>query len=954
MSLKDRLAAMTGVTATRLDFVVAKALQGNETEGFDAAWYLRAYSDVKAAGVDPQVHYLRSGWKECRAPAANFDAVFYRSAVSGLTHPELSPLVHYNTLGRTVQAPRSRVEALEMGGNSPAASDLIAAMPELAAHFDAAGYSERYPDVIMENLGPLEHYLTQGWREGRNPSERFETVFYRETFQHNDSADICPLVHWLRYGRSAGLPTTADEARRRTVAMVETGKPDPSEALLASLDRETVAVLCAPHFDAQHYLRLYADVAEADFAPWWHYVSNGCQEGRRPNNLFDPDWYVGRYMAGTRPAPNPLLHYAVVGRMARRPASTGQTMVLMDRATDSAFGDLIRLLLGQLGFDMSRINGLLNFDRVRRFVLPLFSAAAYRRDRNLPAHVSDVDCFLRYLSLDFPAGHPPGPMFSTGHYLAEVRRKGITLPRSSEPPFHHWLLHGTEAGISPSPGFSEEDYLVLNPDLLGYPGSLFEHFIRYGQYEGRRFNQIAVTANGRLSAVVGDTSTAARRFCEAMAATVDEDGNLGQMRRFMTCGRLEATVREATALEPDVGGLDKAMLSFLPPWHDEAWVEYSCFLRLLPEGPFDSIVLMPFCKLGGADFVAGVLTTALSETGRVLVIRTDADDWERPDWFPADVATVDFSPLFGPMHPNTRMRILYELLLRIRPKAVYNVNSRLAFDTYVRFGERLALMMRLYAYYFCADRTPEGIEAGYPVWYFSNILAHLSGAMIDNAALARELIGRYSLTGTYRDRVSLVYTPSMSVIPETTIAEAQSGNGVSRNRKRVLWAGRLDTQKRFDLVQEIARLLPKVDFDCWGKAVLDAPPDLSSLPPNLKVHPPFKTYDELPLSNADGWLYTSGWDGMPTILIELAALGVPMVASAVGGVPELIDNTTGWPLDERATARDYADAIKEMIASPEQRVIRARALQDRVRSQHSREAYASAIAGMTAAQGKEA
>jgi glycosyltransferase involved in cell wall biosynthesis len=322
---------------------------------------------------------------------------------------------------------------------------------------------------------------------------------------------------------------------------------------------------------------------------------------------------------------------------------------------------------------------------------------------------------------------------------------------------------------------------------------------------------------------------------------------------------------------------------------------------------------MPFCKLGGADFVAGVLTSTLSQAGRVLVLRTDAADWARPDWFPDVVETVDLSDYFGPLDAPTRMRMLYELIVKIRPKSVYNINSRLAFETFERYGERLALVTHLHAYYFCADRTPEGVEVGYPVWYFSKILPVLTTALIDNNALAQQLIERFNLTGAYREKVRVVYTPSISILPSRPIAAEQIDRAAKRPRRRILWAGRLDRQKRFDLVKAIANLLPDVDFDCWGKAVLDSAPDLSSLPPNMTLNDPFKTYDDLPLRNADGWLYTSGWDGIPTILIELAALGVPIVASAVGGVPEVIDETTGWPLDETATAEDYARAINAML-----------------------------------------
>ena len=73
---------------------------------------------------------------------------------------------------------------------------------------------------------------------------------------------------------------------------------------------------------------------------------------------------------------------------------------------------------------------------------------------------------------------------------------------------------------------------------------------------------------------------------------------------------------------------------------------------------------------------------------------------------------------------------------------------------------------------------------------------------------------------------------------------------------------------------------------------------------------------KLPFETADGWLYTSAWDGRPTILIELGALGVPIVASADGGVPGLINGETGWPVAGDAGSQEYVRALREMIDNP--------------------------------------
>lgn len=329
-----------------------------------------------------------------------------------------------------------------------------------------------------------------------------------------------------------------------------------------------------------------------------------------------------------------------------------------------------------------------------------------------------------------------------------------------------------------------------------------------------------------------------------------------------------------------------------------------------------------------------------------MILRTDDHHWDQPDWYPDSVVSVDISGIM--LADDDSHRALYVLLSSLGARRIFNVNSRLAFETFVTYGARLATQSNLYAYYFCSDRTAEGQEVGYPVWYFANTFPHLKAALTDTRDLAETLVRRFAVPAEEVRRVVTIYTPAQTPPAEPTMAEraARRAIMVQGRRPRILWAGRLDRQKRFDLVVAIARAMPEVDFLCRGKAVLDVPPDLAGLPPNLKMSPPFTRYDELPLAETEGWLYTSAWDGLPTILIELGARGVPIVASAVGGVPELIDQTTGWPVDEAAEVADYAAALRAMIGDRDERVRRGRALQDRVRQRHSAVAFAAAVAAL--------
>lgn len=73
-----------------------------------------------------------------------------------------------------------------------------------AQAFDAVFYARTYPDVAEVGADPLDHFMTYGWREGRDPSPDFSVRAYLEAFPEVAESGVNPLVHFLTSGR----PTT--------------------------------------------------------------------------------------------------------------------------------------------------------------------------------------------------------------------------------------------------------------------------------------------------------------------------------------------------------------------------------------------------------------------------------------------------------------------------------------------------------------------------------------------------------------------------------------------------------------------------------------------------------------------------------------------------------------------------------------------------------------------------
>jgi O-antigen biosynthesis protein len=62
---------------------------------FDREWYLAVNPDVREAGIDAAVHYLRYGAAEGRNPSPQFDGVAYWEAHPEARSDRINPLLHY-------------------------------------------------------------------------------------------------------------------------------------------------------------------------------------------------------------------------------------------------------------------------------------------------------------------------------------------------------------------------------------------------------------------------------------------------------------------------------------------------------------------------------------------------------------------------------------------------------------------------------------------------------------------------------------------------------------------------------------------------------------------------------------------------------------------------------------------------------------------------------------------
>jgi glycosyltransferase involved in cell wall biosynthesis len=170
---------------------------------FDRGFYLERYPDVAAAGGDPALHYLTTGWKELRDPSAAFSTACYLLDHPDVAHAGVNPLVHFLNNGsredriyRPSSASAAAIDVLSSGIDAECRAIRASGL------FDEAYYLALNDDIDPPPIDPIRHYCEHGWREGRNPSEDFDSGFYLEAYADIRECGINPFYHYVIAGRA--------------------------------------------------------------------------------------------------------------------------------------------------------------------------------------------------------------------------------------------------------------------------------------------------------------------------------------------------------------------------------------------------------------------------------------------------------------------------------------------------------------------------------------------------------------------------------------------------------------------------------------------------------------------------------------------------------------------------------------------------------------------------------
>jgi glycosyltransferase involved in cell wall biosynthesis len=199
-------------------------------------------------------------------------------------------------------------------------------------------------------------------------------------------------------------------------------------------------------------------------------------------------------------------------------------------------------------------------------------------------------------------------------------------------------------------------------------------------------------------------------------------------------------------------------------------------------------------------------------------------------------------------------------------------------------------------------------------------------------AVSRSVEVRLQGQGLGAPRLVLLPNAWSSPVPALSRQAAREALGIAPDATVVGWVGRLSAEKGCDVLLQAAALLPDsgIRFSVVGdgaeRSRLEAQAVSLGLGDRVTWHGLMPAAGRL-MAAFDLFALSSRTEGTPIALFEAMAAGVPVVATAVGGVPDVLGADQGWlvpsesPAELAASIRlalsDRAEALRRTVRASE-------------------------------------
>lgn len=380
-------------------------------------------------------------------------------------------------------------------------------------------------------------------------------------------------------------------------------------------------------------------------------------------------------------------------------------------------------------------------------------------------------------------------------------------------------------------------------------------------------------------------------------------------------------VTEAAQFDPEVEPIRiEAASNYCPvPWDSQHWgFQLERFYQLVGDQPFSDVLLLPWLKPGGAEKYILQVLGELWKFGacrRLLVLSGQAAS--RHEWaslLPKGSVFVDVFNAFPMLDDAGRDAMIARALLAVAAEGarLHIKASPFSHRLMDSFGSVLSSTYKVVYYRFSDGAYAWGNERLSSPWgvaFLRRQLRNIHLLISDCRSIVSNDLARL---GGYKEKYQTIYA----------ICPAQDHPSIKHlPSKRLLWASRVSASKRPELVKKIASALrceyPEIVIEVYGaveegyeqQSLFDAP--------GVVYRGSYDGFQTLPIDRFDAFIYTSAFDGLPNVILEVLGASVPVIAPDVGGIGEaVIEGETGFLVpdlvDENALVEAYVDAVRRL------------------------------------------
>lgn len=561
---------------------------------------------------------------------------------------------------------------------------------------------------------------------------------------------------------------------------------------------------------------------------------------------------------------------------------------------------------------------------------PLFDTCFYLKN-NPEVAQQQINPLLHFLNEGARRGRDPHPLFSSSFYLAQ----GITLEECGENPLFHYLSTGAEQGLDPHPLFCSKYYLqrLKESGLKDLPKIPLIHYLSKGKTEID-------------PSPIFDGATYALRYPDV------KESNLNPLLHYVRFGQHEGRIGlKLTSLSQDIDEITSLRFK-----------DARAILHDVTSESFSHLIVISCLLRGGYERCAANFAQVISQSvgiNNVLFLVTDSNEITCVDWLPENVRIVNLPSLFPALSREEKAILFMDLVARRRPSTIIAINAPLfwsALDAYTEAWEKEELPTKLVAYLGSYEHYVDLNNHGFKDGALARLIEKIDLFITDTVRLRDAMVEAYKQIPYIDSKVVTCYKAlSKSLHQKISAQSDRSCASYSAAAKdiaqgRVLWASRIEDFKQPDVLAKIAIKMPDVTFEVYGRCDGEFSTDLLNSLSNVHLNGEFRDFAEIPKDRIDAFLYTSRVDGMPHVLLEAGACGLPVVAPLIGGIGELIDDSNGWLVSSADNVEEYVRQIRRILADPELAHRRASRLQARVNERHNWPAFLSRVNALRLAE----